>query len=222
MDDIALDPDAVLWSAPEGARRDHPLLVLLHGYGADENDLFGLASALGDGFTVAAVRAPQAPPWPAPGYSWYPIDDVLADDITDGDPSRVTRAASAFLDWLDAAAGPDQTTGLLGFSQGASVALQALRLRPARFAFTVVLSGYATPGDLPGDAELTAKTVPVFWGRGASDDVIPHFFIEHTAQWLPAHSALSGRVYAGLGHGVSDEEVGDVRVFLDRHAVARD
>jgi phospholipase/carboxylesterase len=208
-DPPALDDAVVLWSAAADARAGRPLLVMLHGYGADERDLFGLVPFLPEGFVVAAVRAPLAPPWPAPGYSWYPIEGL------DGrDPDAVTTAASRLLTWLDASAPTDGAVGLLGFSQGAAVALQALRLAPERFAFAVNLSGYAAPGELPRDPELAAARVPVFWGRGSRDDVIPAFLVEHTAQWLPAHADLSGRVYPGLTHSVSEPELDDVRVFL--------
>lgn len=209
-----LDADAALWSAEPGTRAGRPLLVLLHGYGADERDLFGLVPYLPPEFVVAAVRAPLSPPWPTPGYSWYPIEGL------DGrDPSHVTDAAALVLDWLDAVA-PDAVVGLLGFSQGAAVALQALRLDPERFAFAVNLSGYATPGSLPGDAGLATRRPPVFWGRGTRDDVIPGFLVEHTAGWLPEHADLSGRVYPGLTHSVSEQELDDVRVFLDKQLAA--
>ncbi|WP_029145605.1 alpha/beta hydrolase [Microbacterium luticocti] len=220
MDELRIDSDVALWSAPASDRTDRPLLVLLHGYGADENDLFGLAGYLPDAFTVASVRAPHTPPWPMPGYSWYPIEDVQNEDLAGRDPGRVTAAASAFLAWLDAAAGAAPAVGLLGFSQGASVAIQAMRLQPERFRFVVNLSGYAAPGPLPRDAELAAAKVPVFWGRGARDEVIPPALVEHTAQWLPAHSDLSGRVYPGLTHSVSDDEIADVRVFLQKRLAA--
>lgn len=216
MDDLRIDPDVVLWSAPDSHRADRPLLVLLHGYGADEKDLFALADFLPGDVVFAAVRAPLAPPWPAPGYSWYPIEDVTDVELADRDPTRVTAAASAVLEWLDAAAAPAQKVGLLGFSQGASVAIQALRLRPDRFDFAVNLSGYAAPGPLPRDAELADANLPVFWGRGARDDVIPPALVDHTAQWLPQHSDLSGRVYPGLTHSVSEEELSDVRTFIDK------
>ena len=110
----------------------------------------------------------------------------------------------------------DAVVGLLGFSQGAAVALQAMRLRPERFAFAVNLSGYATPGELPGDAALAERRPPVFWGRGTSDDVIPPVLVEHTVTWLPEHMDLSGRVYPGLTHSVSEPELDDVRVFLEK------
>ena len=164
-----IDEGAVLWSAPQSERADRPLLVLLHGYGSHEGDLFGLVPYLPDGFAYAAVRAPLAPPWPTPGHSWYPIEGL------DGrDPAHVTAAASALVSWVDRVA-PDAPVGLLGFSQGGAVSLQALRLQPERFAFAVNLSGYATPGELAGDAVMAENRPPVFWGRGTADEVIPGF-----------------------------------------------
>lgn len=217
----ALDADAVLWSADPADPGDRPLLVLLHGYGADERDLFGLVPYLPTEFVIAAPRAPLTPPFPAPGFSWYPIPDRSSAAGEAGmalhstDPHHVTDAATGVIDWLGVAA-PRARVGLLGFSQGAAVALQAMRLAPERFAFAVNLSGYVAPGDLPGDSALAQRRPPVFWGRGTRDDVIPPLLVEHTAMWLPGHVELSGRVYPGLTHGVSEPELDDVRVFLEK------
>ncbi|GAA4058887.1 dienelactone hydrolase family protein [Microbacterium laevaniformans] len=214
MSAIAIDDEAVLWSESPETRAGRPLLLLLHGYGSDERDLFGLAPFLPDAFVLAAVRAPLAPPFPAPGWSWYPIEGL------DGRSSgAVTAAADALIAWIDRATDVE-TIGILGFSQGAAVALQALRLQPERFAFVVNLAGYADPSPLPGDEVLAERRPPVFWGRGARDEVIPPAAVAHTVQWLPAHAELSGRVYAGLTHSVSQEELDDVHVFLDKQLAA--
>ncbi len=206
-----LDAAAVLWSAPEDERIGRPMLVLLHGYGSDERDLFSLADLLPDEFIVAAVRAPLAPPFPMPGYAWYPIDD-----LSSRDSSQTTTSAERLLEWLDDTVPAEITLGLLGFSQGAAIALQALRLRPDRFAFAVNLSGYVSPGELPTDADLAEHRPPVFWGRGAVDNVIPQPLIQHTIEWLPPRVDLVGSVYPGLGHSVSQNELDDVTTFLKK------
>lgn len=213
---VAVDADAVLWSAPADERAGRPVLVLLHGYGSDERDLFALVPFLPEAFVVAAVRAPLSPPFPTPGWSWYPIEGLDAPGA-----DAVTTAARSLIAWIDAAVAPaDTTIGLIGFSQGAAVALQALRLQPARFAFVVNLAGYVDGGDLPTDELLAEVRPPVFWGRGARDEVIPAARVEHTIQWLPDHVELSGRVYAGLTHSVSQEELDDVRAFLEKQLAA--
>ncbi|MFS0895496.1 alpha/beta hydrolase [Microbacterium sp. 179-I 3D3 NHS] len=208
-EELMLDGALTRWSTTE--RTGMPLLVLLHGYGADEHDLFGLAPYLPEGIAVASVAAPLVPPWPTPGRSWYPIEGLDARSST-----AVTAAAKAFLSWLGSEREDAASVALLGFSQGAAVALQALRLAPESVDAVVALSGYATPGDLPRDGELAELGPPVFWGRGTHDDVIPPALVAHTAEWLPAHAELSGRVYTGLTHSISEEELGDVRTFLDK------
>ena len=203
-DGLMLDDTAVRWSRPE---TDAPVTVLLHGYGSDENDLFGLVPHLPDDAVYAAVRAPLAPRWPMSGHSWYDIDEPGTRDA-----AGITRAARALLDWLDARG--LERVGLIGFSQGGAVALQMLRIAPERVRFAVNLSGYAAAEERDEDARLIELRVPVFWGRGSMDEVIPRAAIDFTAVWLPAHSALSGRVYPGLGHAVSGEELEDLRHFL--------
>ncbi|MDQ1123395.1 alpha/beta hydrolase [Microbacterium trichothecenolyticum] len=211
-----LDPSVVRWSVPAAERGGRPVLLLLHGYGSDEHDLFGLVPYLPDGFVIASVRAPLAPPWPMPGASWYPIEGL------DGrDPREITRAAHAVLAFVQDAVGP-APVGLLGFSQGGAVALQTLRADPDAVSFAVVLAGYAPGGEMPGDAVLAERRPPVFWGRGAADDVIPAHAVDQTAQWLPGHSRLSGRVYPGLTHSISQDELDDVRAFLDARLAERE
>ncbi|OWP21279.1 esterase [Microbacterium sp. AISO3] len=211
----ALDPAAVRWSAAPAERAGRPLLVLMHGYGSDENDLFALAPHLPAEYVVAAVRAPLAPPFPTPGWSWYPIEG-----LNGRDPQATTAAARALTEWIDAERADAASVGLLGFSQGGVMAIEALRVRPHDYAFAVILSGYANPTDLDTDAELAARRPPVFWGRGALDDVIPPALIAHTAQWLPGRVDLSGRVYPDLGHAVSAEELRDIATFLHKQLPA--
>ena len=210
-----LDPSVVRWSVPPAEIGDRPVLLLLHGYASDEHDLFGLVPFLPDDFAVASVRAPLTPPWPTPGASWYPIEG-----LNGRDPADVTVAAEALLAWIAEHIG-ERPVGLLGFSQGGAVAVQTLRVAPDAVSFAVVLAGYAAGGELPGDAVLAQRRPPVFWGRGSRDDVIPPHLIDMTAQWLPTHSELTGRVYPGLTHSVSEDELTDVRAFLDARLASR-
>ncbi|GAA1644471.1 alpha/beta hydrolase [Microbacterium flavum] len=214
----ALDDAAALWSCPPEERAGRPLLILLHGYGSHEGDLFRLVPFLPPEFVVAAVRAPLSPPFPAPGWSWFPIEGVAdAASTAAADASAaVTAAAESLRAWLGRTTDPATAVGLLGFSQGGAVALQALRLAPERFSFVVNLAGFVVPGELPTDAALAELRPPVFWGRGARDEVIPPGRIAHTTEWLPRHVDLSGRVYPGLTHSVSEEELADVRAFLEK------
>lgn len=202
-----MDDTIALWTAEPSA--DRPLLALLHGYGSDERDLFSLARFLPEEYVCVAVRAPEQPHWPMPGFSWYPINDLESRDAT-----AITTSAQNFLGWFSDQ--PASSRGILGFSQGAAIATQALRLASEEISFVVNLAGYAAPGNLPGDAALKEKRPPVFWGRGSHDDVIPPHLVEHTTSWLPQHATLSGRIYPGLTHSISQDELDDVVTFLDK------
>jgi phospholipase/carboxylesterase len=204
---MQLDESAILWSAPERERAGRPLLVLMHGLGSHEGDLFGMAPGLPLEPVIASVRAPLPE---GAGWSWFPR-------TTPGnpEPTGVDEAAAAVLAWLDSI--EFASVSLLGFSQGGAMALQLLRHAPQRFTAAVNLSGFLAPGELPGDAELAVRRPPVFWGRGAADPIIPDAAIARTEAWLPAHADATIRIYEGLGHSVSTQELGDLAAFLREH-----
>ena len=206
LPDPILDPAAVLWSSRTEELAERPLLVLLHGIGADEGDLFSMSPQLPLHPVIASLRAPTRH---GPGWSWYELG-------TPGDPNSegVDAAARAVLAWLDALPVQPPSIGILGFSQGAAVAAQAMRHAPHRFSHAVLLSGYVTSGGVEGDDELARRRPPVFWGRGTADDIIPDIAVAHTADWLPRHTTLDARIYEGLGHAVSQQELTDIVGFL--------
>jgi phospholipase/carboxylesterase len=204
---MQLDPDAVLWSAPERERSGRPLIVLLHGYGSHEGDLFALSPRLPLEPVVASVRAPIAM---GPGNAWWEIVELGVPN-----PAAVNLAVDAVLGWLDTLS--YTSVSLVGFSQGGAIALQALRAAPDRFAATVSLAGFVPTRDHPNDAELARLRPPVFWGRGTLDPVIPQAAIAFTQEWLPEHADADIRIYEGLGHAVSADELSDFADFLARH-----
>jgi phospholipase/carboxylesterase len=202
----AIDPSAVLWSAPERERAGRPLLVLLHGYGSHEGDLFGLSPQLPLAPVVASVRGPFAA---GPGFAWAPLSRQASAAEVAVSADATTRA---LLEWLDTT--ESTSVGLLGFSQGGALALHLLRHAPERFAFAVNLSGFAVPHNHPGDAALATSAPPVFWGRGTLDDVITPDLIDYTDDWLPRHSRLTARIYEGLQHSISRPELDDANAFM--------
>lgn len=207
---MKIDPDAVLWSAPERERAGRPLLVLLHGYASHEGDLFGLSPQLPLEPVIASVRAPIEENG---GYAWFSRGTTMLAEPT---AESIDEASLALLAWLDTLG--YTSVSLLGFSQGAVIALQLLRLAPARFRCAVALSGFVAPSDHPGDAELARVKPPVFWGRGTLDQVIPTIAIERTSTWIPAHSTPTIRIYEDLGHAVSPQELKDLNAFLRTNA----
>jgi phospholipase/carboxylesterase len=204
---MRLDDDAVLWSASPADRKDRPLLVLLHGFNSHEGDLFGLSPYLPLQPVIASLRAPLAA---SAGYAWFPF-------MADGMQAALDAAdasTTAVLDWLEREAPEAPSVGVLGFSQGGAMTIELLRRAPERIAFAASLAGFALPGERTGDAELARVRPPVFWGRGTDDAVIPADAVARTQSWLPEHADVDARIYEGLGHSVSDRELGDLVAWL--------
>lgn len=202
-----IDAELVQWTRPAGERAGTPLLVTMHGVGSDEHDLLGLGPASPADWTIASLRAPV--PW-GQGFSWYPLG-------TPGSPALgpVDDAVAGVLAWIDSVAADHPRVGLLGFSQGGSMALQLLRARPSGFAFAVSLSGFVVPGVTDQRDEAVAAVRPrVFLGHGDLDPVIPAEATARTQAWAAAHTDVTDREYAGLPHAVSAAELSDVSAFI--------
>ncbi|WP_350349106.1 dienelactone hydrolase family protein [Agromyces sp. G08B096] len=204
---MRIDDDAVLWSAGPADRVGRPLLVLLHGYNSHEGDLFGLAPYLPLEPVIASLRAPIAADY---GHAWFDLAGTDARRAL----GQADAATTAIVDWLDRVAPDVASVGLVGFSQGGAMALELLRRDPQRFGFAATLAGFALPGDRAGDARLAEVRPPVFWGRGTADEVIPAEEVALTQAWLPAHADVDARIYEGLGHSVSERELGDLVAWL--------
>lgn len=195
--------EQVLWSAPEDERAGRPLLVLLHGHGMDERMGTELLHRLPDTLVVASLRGPRRL---RSGYGWFPLDATLRYE-------QVETVARDVLAWVGLQHGYS-SIGVLGFSQGSTVATHCLRLEPQRFAYGVVLSGFVVPVVLPGDTALAARRLRVFAGRGDADPLVPRHIAAFTDAWLADHTDVTTRTYRGLGHNVSDAEIGDLAAFL--------
>ncbi len=184
-----------------------PIVLLLHGLGSNEDDLPSLTEWLPDGMPWASLRAPIDMDFG--GATWFPLDLP-----NEPEQAGIDDATEAIWEWVDANVPPAAPIVPLGFSQGGLMALQLLRTRPERVAATVVLSGLITRGDQPADDALAESRPRVFWGRGTADTVIWPEAIARLAAWLPEHSTPTVRAYAGLVHGINEDELEDVRAFL--------
>ncbi|MHA7305092.1 alpha/beta hydrolase [Arthrobacter sp. TMN-49] len=199
----------ILWSRPESERSGTPLLVIFHGYGSDEADLFSLADQLPAEFTVASVRAPLQT---GPGYAWFPLRNDLSYSVV-----AVKQAAAVVEEWLETVRANHTSVSLLGFSQGMCLATTLLRHKPADYAAVVGLSGFVVDdqGDaFFDDAAVAAIKPEVFWGRDQADPVIPEAAIESTNVWMRANVQLTKVLYTGIFHGINAQEISHVGEFL--------
>jgi len=206
---VKINPDHVMWSAPEVERAHRPLLVMLHGHRSNERVGFELRHHLPPELVLASVRGPRQI---GGGYAWFPLDATLS-------LGAIEESATAVLDWLRR---HDQhgPVGILGFSQGVATAFQMVRREPDRFEYAVNLSGAVVPFPAPADARLAERRLPVFWGRGSADPIIPAILIDPTRAWLSRNTDLTERIYPGLGHNVSIAELDDLSAFITEHLPA--
>lgn len=174
---------------PEGA------LVLLHGRGADEHDLFGLLDLLDPGRRLLGLTAGGPLFLPPGGRHWYVVPRV-------GFPHPETFAASlaALERFLGSTGVPIERTVIGGFSQGAvmswALALAAGRPAPAG---VIALSGFipTVPGwDFPG------RPIPVAIGHGSRDPVIPVAFAHEARRRMEEAGADVTYHESPIGHGI--------------------
>ncbi|MBK8908675.1 MAG: prolyl oligopeptidase family serine peptidase [Rhodospirillales bacterium] len=204
--------------ATANGARPQRLVILLHGVGADGNDLIGLAPYLRDLLPDAQFIAPNAPePYDmAPfGYQWFSIADMQPETRLRG-AQAAAPILDAFIDERLAAYGlGDDRLLLVGFSQGAMMALHVGLRRPAACAGIISHSGILV-GEALLAAELRSKP-PVLLTHGALDDVLP-------VQALPAAEAalkaagvpVESHVIPGLGHGIDEATLTLARTFITR------
>lgn len=192
-----------------------PLLVLLHGIGADENDLIDLAPALDPRFTVVSVRAPRSYHM---GYAWFQIDWRRDGSIVP-DAAQARATLADLVRWLDAAParlGADPARlYLLGFSQGAMMSLGVLRTAPDRLAGVVALSGLFDDSLVPASAPASAiARVPLFVAHGTRDDVLPIARGRALRDvFQPLVRDFTWREYT-VAHGIAPDELRDVAAWL--------
>jgi phospholipase/carboxylesterase len=206
---------------PPDARDGAPLVVLLHGRGADRFDLAGLAPHLAP---QAVVVTPEAP-YPGAqwgyggGWAWY---RYLERDVPE--PESFARSQQALDEFLAALpeALPVRTGPMVlgGFSQGGTMSLACALRHPGRYPHVVCFSGFLA--DHP-DVHATAETVAgtrFFWGHGTQDPAIPiALAVRGRARLEAAGAELEARDYP-MGHMISADELRHVRAWLDAGGVA--
>lgn len=203
-------------AAPEGAGDGSPVAVLLHGRGATERDLPGLAPGLPDDLVIVAPRAPfEGHPWGyGMGWAWYRY--VAEDRVVPETLERSLEEVGRLLDGLPGELGFEPgLLGLGGFSQGGTVSLTWALGHPGRLGFVLNFSGFLV--ETPG-VEVTPESVgdtPIFWGHGLNDPAIPHALARKGRERLKdAGADLTTRDY-DMGHGIAPEELRDVSRWLE-------
>ena len=206
-----------------GAARQ--LVVFLHGYGADGNDLIDIGRVWQPVMPNAAFVSPHAPSpcvQAGMGREWFPLTDRAQNERWRG----VTSAAPILDRFLDAELQrrnlPPSALALVGFSQGTMMALHVgLRRAVAPFAIVGYSGLLVVPPDADPDkfaAEIKSRP-PVLLIHGDQDELIPAQALFQASSGLAALGVpVEWHLSAGIGHGIDQEGLRHGGEFLARRA----
>jgi len=217
---------------PRLAPRDgtaRQLVIFLHGYGADGNDLIDIGRAWQQLLPDAAFVSPHAPRpcGQAPvGREWFPLTFRDPNERWDG----VNAAAPVLNGFIDAELKrhnlADSALALVGFSQGTMMALHVGLRRAAAPAAIVGYSGLLVTPPNEADLDTFAAEIrsrpPVLLVHGEQDELIPVQALMHAAQGLAALEVpVEWHVSPGVGHGIDQEGLRQGGEFLARRFAGR-
>ena len=176
---IPVDEDAVAWSHPAQARTSRPLVVLMHGFFGHESDWSAWFDELPDGVVGASLRGPVPV-----GERWAWVDFDQPGTTYARMVAGLSAAARGVHDWI-ARQGAERVA-LVGWSQGAALAVHLLRQHPERYAAAAVVAGFVA--ETRPHAGLRAHRPPVWYATGGHDDVIPPSSVARSRAWLAEHT----------------------------------
>jgi len=195
------------------------LVVFLHGYGANAQDLLGLADPLAPHMPDTVFVAPDAPEHCAGspmGYQWFPIPwiDGSSEEDSAAGMERAVGDLNAYLDTVMQEEGINaDKTILFGFSQGTMMALHIAPRRKDPMAGVVGFSGRLMSPDLLAD-EAVVKP-PVLLVHGDQDDVVPPASLPEAADALTvAGFEVYAHVSKGTAHGIAPDGLSVAAAFM--------
>jgi len=201
---------------PKIKKDKNPLLLLLHGYGSNEEDLFSFASELPEEYYVISARAPFDMMYGS--YAWYAINfDADENKFSDIEQAKASRDIIAnFIDELIANYSIDkEKVTLIGFSQGCILSYTVALSYPEKVQRVVAMSGYLnTEIAVDTFAENDFSTLKIFASHGTVDQVIP---VDWARKSIPVIESLGiDIVYKEypVGHGVAPQNFFDFRNWL--------
>ncbi|MCB0460931.1 MAG: alpha/beta fold hydrolase [Flavobacteriaceae bacterium] len=192
---------------PKIALENPPLLILLHGYGSNEEDLFSFASELPEELLIVSARAPLSMGFGS--YAWY----TIYFDAPQGKFSDIPEAINArdtianFIDEIKKKYSTDpNNTFLLGFSQGCILSLAVALNYPEKVQHVVGLSGYVNQELLPENPDkANYQNLDIYSSHGSVDQVIPVEWARQTKPFLDRLKIDNVYFEYPVGHGVAPQ-----------------
>ena len=202
---------------PSKISENTSMLILLHGYGSNEEDLFSFASELPDDLLIISVRAPRN--LGMGGYSWFTINfDNAGGKFSDTDEAIESRelVATFITEIQEKYKITPAKTFLLGFSQGTILSYAIALNYPEKVQKIIALSGYINPDLLP--TNLTSKDyskLDLFISHGNVDQVIPVDWANKAPQFLNELNIKNCYQEYPVGHGVAPKNFFDFKKWIE-------
>jgi len=201
---------------PSSLTENAPLLIMCHGYGSDENDLFSFASELPDELHIISVRAPY--PLQPYGNAWYAIHfDAEQGKWSDNDQAiRSREQLKHFIDEICASHPVNpKNVSLLGFSQGTILSYAVALTYPEKIKNIIALSGYINEDILTKNPDLDSYNHLEFYcSHGSVDQVIPVDWARKAPELLKALNITHQYTEFPVGHGVAPQNFYEFKDWL--------
>lgn len=190
---------------PKITTKNTSLLILLHGYGSNEEDLFSFAGELPDDLIIVSARAPQTLGFGS--YSWYTIHFNSPQGKFSDMPEAITarETIAVFIDEVQQKYGvAPEKTFLLGFSQGTILSYAIAFNYPEKAQKIIALSGYVNSELLPEDLNsMDYSKLDFYISHGSVDQVIPVEWANKAPKFLDQLNIKYNYREFPVGHGVS-------------------
>lgn len=204
---------------PKAIQEKNPLLLLLHGYGSNKEDLFSFASELPEEYYVISVQAPHDLMYGS--YAWYAIN-FDADDTKFSDINQAKQSRDLIVDFIDELVTKfpidKEKITLIGFSQGAILSYAIALSYPAKVSKIVAMSGYLNTEMAKENFEQNDfSNLKIFASHGTVDQVIPVDWARKTSPVLEKLGIKFVYKEYPVGHGVAPQNFFDFRNWLEEN-----
>ena len=202
---------------PKTSIKNPPLLIMLHGYGSNEHDLFSFANELPDELFIISAKAPLT--LMPNSHAWYTIhlDNIEGkfSDIPEALKARDTIAN--FIDEIKATYEVDtNNTFLLGFSQGTILSYAVALNYPEKIQHVVALSGHINDELSPETFDAANyKNLDFFISHGTVDQVLPLEWAQNAPPFLNNLDIKNTYKEYPVGHGVAPQNFYDLKNWIE-------
>jgi phospholipase/carboxylesterase len=200
---------------PKVAVQNPPLLILLHGVGSDENDLFSLGNQLNDSFLIVSARAPFT--ISERNYKWYDVDFSTGKPRIDAQQAEKSRIVLIqFLNQLKEKHVFDSTqVYLAGFSQGAIMAFSVGLTRPDKIKGIIAMGGRVLDEIQPNIANKKGfGNFKALILHGKMDNVLPIQYARNSKTLLDSLNVKTSYYELETGHTITAKMVGLINKWL--------